>query len=1059
MRECLKSAYFLTNHKSNLQPNLILINLYVMKKSLPLKRVIPWAKGLLLLLMFSLLNTSVFGQGRTISGVVTDQLTKETLPGASVIIKGTTTGTSTDINGKYSLTVSGADKFLEVSFIGYNPTEVAVGAANVIDIQLSMKLTTLDEVVVVGYGSSKVKDLTSSITTIKSGDLLKTPSSQPMNALQGKVAGLQVVANGGPGNSSTIRIRGIGSFPGRENEAPLYVVDGVFFDNIDFLNPADIASISVLKDASAAAIYGVRAANGVVLIETKSGAYNQKTEITYDGYMGYQVAQNVQKMANSAQFTQMALESGSAADVAYINNAMQRYGRSRVNPNVPNVNTDWYKEILRPAQIQNHSLGFDGGNEKAKYSLGVNYFNQQGILNMKNEYERLNLRAKVDLKATSWLTVGGNFIISNANKYNEQAGAWNQAYFAVPILPVYDSLNIGATPTDYANAQDLGYRAGQNPFPTMQYNESFLKIKKMLANMYMEFTLIPKVLTFKTTYNNNFTSVNQRDVNLPYNLGHDFKNLNSQISKSSSINVNQTWDNILTLIEKFNKHNVTLMAGSSYKIEDFQGLYGYGQNFDPNIQQSWYISQSTAKILNNASDGGSLQYGMSYFGRLAYNYADKYLLYATMRADGSSKYQEKWGYFPTVGAGWVISEESFLKNNEYVPYLKLRASWGQLGNDHIQASDGTRTTLLTEIAMGGTATTPGIVFPGTLAPNSYSSLKWELTEETNIGLTARFLKDRLSLDFDYYIRDTKNAAIPVALPGVGTSILKPVGTIRNKGIELALTWSDKITDKLSYNIGANMSTLKNSAIDLYGQPYINGGQAEFLQRTYLNEPLMSFYGYQTIGVYQNAAEILADPVATKYHMTHPTEYLVPGDFRFNDVNGDSVIDGSDRGILGSYFPTFIYGANISLTYMNFDFSASMYGQTGNKILNRKRGEVIWTNDENMDANLADNRWHGEGTSNTYPSSAGLRKPWNQVMSNYFVEDGSFFRIQNIQIGYTIKNKQWLGGNFPVCRIAFTADRPLTIFKYNGFTPEISDGIDSQTYPVPAVYTVGLNVKF
>ena len=391
MRECLKSAYFLTNHKSNLQPNLILINLYVMKKSLPLKRVIPWAKGLLLLLMFSLLNTSVFGQGRTISGIVTDQLTKETLPGASVIIKGTTTGTSTDINGKYSLTVSGADKFLEVSFIGYNPTEVAVGAANVIDIQLSMKLTTLDEVVVVGYGSSKVKDLTSSITTIKSGDLLKTPSSQPMNALQGKVAGLQVVANGGPGNSSTIRIRGIGSFPGRENEAPLYVVDGVFFDNIDFLNPADIASISVLKDASAAAIYGVRAANGVVLIETKSGAYNQKTEITYDGYMGYQVAQNVQKMANSAQFTQMALESGSAADVAYINNAMQRYGRSRVNPNVPNVNTDWYKEILRPAQIQNHSLGFDGGNEKAKYSLGVNYFNQQGILNMKNEIGRAHV--------------------------------------------------------------------------------------------------------------------------------------------------------------------------------------------------------------------------------------------------------------------------------------------------------------------------------------------------------------------------------------------------------------------------------------------------------------------------------------------------------------------------------------------------------------------------------------------------------------------------------------------------------------------------------------------
>ncbi len=1031
-----------------------------MKKSLPPKRVIPWAKSLLLLLVMSLLQTSVFGQGRTITGTVTDQLTKETLPGASVLIKGTTKGASTDINGKYSLKVTSEDKVLVVSFIGYVSTEITIGAQNVIDVQLSLAQTTLDEVVVVGYGTSKVKDLTSSITTIKSGELNKTPSSQPMNALQGKVAGLQVVANGGPGNSATIRVRGIGSFPGSSSEAPLYVVDGAFYDNIDFLNPADIASISVLKDASAAAIYGVRAANGVVLIETKSGAYNQKTEITYDGYMGYQIAQNVQKMANSAQFAQMALESGSVADIAYINNAMQRYGRSRVNPNIPDVNTDWYKEILRPAQIQNHSLSIDGGNEKAKYSIGMNYFNQEGILKMKNEYERLNLRTKVDFKANNWLTVGGNFIFSNANKYIEQSAAWSQAYFAVPIIPVDDPLNTVGTPTDYSNAQYLGYRDGQNPFPTMDYNEDFMKIKKILANIYMEFTLVPKVLTFKTTYNNNYTSLNERIVNLPWDMGGtNFKNTNATVSKNAQSFTNQTWDNILTLTEKFNKHNLTLMAGSSYKVEEWQRLSGYGKDFDPNIQQSWYISQSPAQIYNTASDDGSIQYGMSYFGRLAYNYADRYLVYATMRADGSSKYQEKWGYFPSIGAGWVISEESFLKNNDYVPYLKLRASWGQLGNDHIPASDGLRTTTSVTTAMGGTYNSPGSPYTGSVAPNSFSVLKWEFTEETNIGLTARFLKDRLSADFDYFIRDTKNAVIPVALPGTGTSVRKAVGTIRNKGIELALNWSDKITEKLNYTVGANISTLKNSAIDLYGQPYINGGSAEFLQRTIVDQPLMSFFGYQTVGVYQNDAEIQADPVAIKYHMTNPSDYLVPGDFKFKDVNGDSLIDGSDRGILGSYFPSFTYGANISVSYMNFDLSASMYGQTGNKILNRKRGQVIWTNDQNMDADVAENRWHGEGTSDAYPSSSGLRRSWNQRMSNYFVEDGSFFRIQNIQVGYTVKNKQWLGGKFPVCRISFTADRPLTIFKYNGFTPEVQDGIDSQTYPVPSVYTVGLNVKF
>jgi TonB-linked SusC/RagA family outer membrane protein len=981
---------------------------------------------------------------QTIKGKITD-IRNESVPGASILIKGTTQGTISDVSGQYTIQ-AGPQAVLVFSFVGMQTQEIAVNGRTTIDVQLTEQTINMNEVVVVGYGTQKVKDLTSSISTVKSSELSKTPASQPMNALQGKVAGLQVVTNGGPGNAPTIRIRGIGSFPGRENEAPLYVVDGIFFDNIDFLNPSDIASISVLKDASAAAIYGVRAANGVVLIETKSGSYNQKTEIVYDGYIGTQVAQNVVKMANAEQFTQMANESGSAPDVSFIDNAMQRYGRSRVNPNVPDVNTDWYKEILRQAMIHNHSLGFDGGNEKAKYSLGVNYFSQEGLLNMKNQYERLNLRSKIDLKATNWLTVGGNFLYSNALKYNDQAGAWNQAYFAVPILPVYDPQNTAAWPTNYANAQDLGYRSGQNPFPTIDFNEDRMKIKKMLANFYLEFTLIPKQLTFKTTYNNNYTSIDQRVVNLPYFIGNSFQNPDPTITRTISSYNNQTWDNILTLSEIFGDHNVTLMAGSSYKVEDYLMLTAQGKNFDPNQEQSWYIHQSLNKPSDKVDDDGTIQYGMSYFGRIAYNYSDRYLLYATMRADGSSKYQEKWGYFPTIGAGWVISEESFLKNNDYIPFLKLRGSWGQLGNDHIQASDGARTTTVVTTTLGG------IVTSGTVATNYFSSLKWEVTEETNVGFTARFFKNKLSTDFDYYIRDTKNAAIPVSIPGVGASVLRPVGTIRNKGIELALNWSDKINDNLSYTVGGNFSTLKNEAIDLYGQPYIDGGSAEFRQRTYVGQPLMAFYGRQVIGVYQTAAECAADPIAV-------TNGLVPGDLKYKDQNNDGKIDDNDRVILGSYFPSFIYGFNLSVTYKDFDLSANMYGQNGNKVLNRKRGEVIWTADGNMDADLAVNRWHGEGTSNKYPSSSGLRRGWNQKMSDYFVEDGSFFRVQNVQLGYTLKNKDWLDGNFPVCRISFTAERPLTIFKYNGFTPEVANGIDSQTYPIPAVYTIGLNVKF
>jgi TonB-linked SusC/RagA family outer membrane protein len=1016
-----------------------------MKRHLPHKQVIRWAKSMLLVLL-AFAGTAVFGQGRNISGTVTDQSTSESLPGASVVIKGTSKGVSTDMEGKFTVMVDPGENTLVISFVGFETAEITIGNQNNLNIQLVPLKTSLQEVVVVGYGSSKVKDLTSSITTIKSDELIKTPSSQPMQALQGKVAGMQVVGSGSPGSSPTIRIRGIGSFPGRDNEAPLYVVDGMFFDNIDFLNPADIASISVLKDASAAAIYGVRAANGVVLIETKSGSYNMKPEISYNGYVGAQIAQNVVKMANAEQFTAMAMESGSAADISFIENAMQRYGRSRENPYIPAVNTDWYGEIMRPAAINNHSLDFSGGNEIARYSIGANYFSQDGILNMQNDYERLNLRSKIDLKVTKWLTVGGNLIYSNATKYNEQGSAWTQAYFAVPIMPVYDELNTEAWPEKYANAQDLGYRSGQNPFPTMDLNIDRMKINKMLANFYMEFNLIPKMLTFKTTYSNNNSSIDQRIVNLPYFIGNSFQNPDATLTRIYSLYNNKIWDNVLTFTKEFGLHNVTVMAGTSFKDEGYQKLSAQGKNFPTGMEQSWYINQSLTVPAEGVWDDGGSMYGMSYFGRAAYNFNDKYLLYLTMRADGSNKYQQKWGYFPTVGAGWVISEEKFLKGNENIPYLKIRASWGQLGNDHIQPSDGTYTTGYPTTTLGG------VVYTGTVVSSSYSSLKWELTEETNIGVTSKLFKDKLSLDLDYYVRDTKNAAIPVPIPASGESVLKPVGIIRNSGIELALNWTNKVSDKLSYSVGGNISTLKNEAVDLYGKEYLEGGTAEFRQRTYVGEALMAFYGREIAGVYQNQAEIDADPVAVANN-------LVPGDFKYKDQNGDGDINDDDRVLLGSYFPNFMYGANIGINYLNFDFSLSLYGQEGNKILNRKRGEIIWTSDGNMDADLATNRWHGEGTSDIYPSSSGLRRGWNQKMSDYFVEDGSFFRIQNIQVGYTIKNNTWLGGEFPETRISFTAERPLTLFSYNGFSPEVANGWDYQTYPVPATYTIGLSVKF
>jgi TonB-linked SusC/RagA family outer membrane protein len=1003
--------------------------------------------SIFLLLIFSV--TMLFAQQDiVVSGQVTDE-SNLGLPGVTILEKGTQRGTITDVDGNYVLEVP-EDATLVFSFIGFQSQEVSVDGRTTINIQLKEAVVDLDEVVVVGYGTLTVKDLTSSITTVKPEELVKTPTGQAMQALQGKVAGLQVVSAGGPGDAPTIRVRGIGSYPGDRNEAPLYVVDGMFFDDIDFLNTADIASISVLKDASAAAIYGVRAANGVVLIETKSGKFNQKGQITYDGYYGIQVAQNVLQMANSEQFTTMAMESGSLPDISAISQAMQRYGRSRINPNVPNVNTDWYKEILRPAPIQNHSLSVTGGGESASYSIGASYFSQDGILDMKNEYERFNLRSKIDYKANNWMTIGGNVIFSNALKYDQEDAAWSRAYWAVPILPVYDEQNTDAWPEKYAAGQDIGYRGGQNPIPTLRYNDNRMKIRKMLASFYAKVDLIPRKLDFKTTYNHSYTSLDNRNVDLPYFFHDNYQRPNAAIIKKNEIFSNQIWDNVLTFHDRFGAHDLTLMGGASYRDEAWDMLTAKGLNFPYENIESWYLDQAEDIVVEEGDDrkvrdDGRRQYGISYFGRVSYNYGDRYLLYATMRADGSSKYQEKWGYFPTIGAGWVLSGEDFMANNGVFDFLKLRASWGQLGNDKIRASDGARTTDLVTTAIYDQ------LVSGTTTSSTFSYLEWELTEETNVGLTSRLLDSRLLVEADYFIRDTKNAAINVNIPAIGGTVLRNVGVIRNSGFEVVLNWSNSVSEDFSYSIGANFSTLKNEVRDLYGQPYIDGGSAEFRQRSIVGEPLLAFFGYEVLGVYQNEAEIQADPVAVANN-------LEPGDLIFKDQNGDEAVDGDDRVVLGSYFPNFMYGANLGLNYKNFEFSTSIVGQSGNKILNRKRGEVIWTPDLNMDADLAKNRWHGEGTSNKYPSSKGLRKGWNQSMSEYFVEDGSFFRIQNVQLAYNLKG-EILGAGMPDARISLTAERPLTIFKYNGFNPEVSDGIDRQTYPIPAVYTVGLNVKF
>ncbi len=999
---------------------------------------------LLFLVMF-MVFIPTHAQESTITGVVTSLEDGMPLPGVNVLVKGTSRGTITDFDGNYSVSADSGE-ILEFSFIGMLTTEVAVGIQSNINVALEVSSATLDEVILIGYGAQKKSDLTGVITTIKSEEIAKTPTGQAMQALQGKVAGLQVVSSGSPGKAPTVRVRGIGTYNDDES-GPLYVVDGMFFDNIDFLNTADISSVSVFKDASASAIYGVRAANGVVLIQTKSGNYNQKAEITYDGYTGVQVAQNVLKLANAEQFSTIARESGSAPDAQFILNAMQRYGRSRINPNIPDVNTDWYEEILRTAIIQNHSIGVTGGGENATYAIGANYFAQEGILKMKNEYERFNLRSKINYKANDWLTIGANTVISNATRYDAEASAWRLAYFAVPTLPVFDPLNTNAVPVNYANAQDLGYRGGQNPFPTMDFSDNRLKIRNILANFYAEIQIIPEKLTFKTAYNHNFETIETREVRLPYFIGNNFQRENAELLKRNATFSNQIWDNTLTYADTFGKHDLTVLAGSSFRDESFEQLEARGLNFPngPGIgEEAYFLDQAQTIVDNSVKDAAGREYGSSYFGRVAYNFDGRYLLYGTFRADGTNKYQEKWGYFPTIGIGWVVSEEPFMENIVF-DFLKLRASWGELGNDKVASSEGSITSEVVTTALGETQ------YSGVVTNSDFTTLKWEVTEEINVGISARMFNNNLSLEADYYVRDTKDAVIPVNRPLIPGSTRQNVGEIRNSGFELALDWNKRVTEDFGYYIGANFSTLDNEVLDLKDAPYLDAGTAEFRQRSIVGQPIFAFFGNEVAGVYQNDAEIQADPIALANN-------LVPGDFKYKDINGDGAINDDDRVVLGSFLPSYSYGVNLGFNYKGFDFSTTALGQGGNKILNRKRGEVIFTTGTNVDRDFAINRWHGEGTTNSYPSSAAIRKGWNQKLSDYFVEDGDFFRLQNITLGYTVNKNGDLKG-IPVTRIYFTAEKPLTVFNYNGFNPEVANGVDNETYPIPAVYTIGVNLKF
>ncbi|EDP96554.1 TonB-dependent receptor [Kordia algicida OT-1] len=1000
------------------------------------------AKLSILLLCFTLVSWS---QQKTISGVVTSANDGMPLLGVTVIVDGTSKGTTTNFDGEYSIKVKSGEK-LTFSFLGFKSQTIAITVQTVIDIALEEDAKFLDEVVVVGYGSQKKIDLTGAISTVKSEEIEKTPNSNIIQSLQGKVAGLQITSNGSPGAGPTVRIRGVNSFSA--GGSPLYVVDGVFYDDIDFLDTSQIESISVLKDASSIAIFGQKGTNGVIVIETKGGKLQSKPTFTYSGYTGFQRAQNVVKMANAEQFVTMAFESGSQADIEFVENAIQRYGRSRINPNIPDVNTDWYKEILRVAPISSHNLGVTGGTESTTYGVNVSYFSQEGILDMENEYERFNIQSNIEVQLSERFRVGANTLFSNSTRFNPENGAWFQAYFAVPILPVFDPLNEDADPIPFSDATLLGYRGSQNPFPVMTFNNNRVKQRRVLTSVFLEYALIPDKLKFKTFYSHDYNTTSERNVRLPYFISENSQRAVSSIRRAEFNSSNQYWDNILTYKDSFGDHDLTAIAGASFRDQQFETLQATGDDVTGiDFESSWFLDfADPGSFANQVVGNGDRLYSIAYLSRVEYSYKNKYLFNATYRYEGDGRFpKEIWLGTGSIGAGWVISEENFMKDNGVVDFLKLRGSWGQLPNGALTGSSGTRTVSTLTTAINDLLTN------GIISTNNFTNLEREVLEETNVGISARLFDSRLSLEADYYIRDTKRLVIPVIQPIAGNTVLQNAGEMRNTGIEIAAGWNQRLNDNWSFSVNGNIGTLKNEMTKINNNlGYLDTGSAEFRQRSILGEPVEAFFGLEVQGVYQNAEQVANDPIAVDNN-------LEPGDFIYKDQNNDGIIDDQDRVVIGSYLPELTYGGNLQVSYKNFDFNVAIAGQTGNEILNRKRGEVIFTNDTNIDADFAVNRWHGEGTTNSYPSSAGRRKGWNQRLSTFFIEDGSFFRIQNVQLAYTIPFNNKVN-KMPEIKLTFTAERPLTLFKYNGFNPEVANGVDRQTYPIPAIYTFGINIK-
>ena len=998
-------------------------------------------KRISILLILLLTVLSVSAQNVNVSGKVTDS-SGEPLPGVFVQQSGTSNTVSTDNAGRYTIGVPPQSSLL-FSCIGYRDVSVQLFDRTVIDVVMQEDAQALDEIIVTGYGSQKSKDLTAPIVSIKGEELSRQVNSHPMSSLQGTVAGVQVISSGAPGSSPSVRIRGTGSIGDYAN--PLYVVDGVFVDDLGFLSPGDIQEMTVLKDASASAIYGVRAANGVVIITTRRGQTGKAT-ITYDGYVGIQTPVNVMKLAGRDQYVEL-LNEANASVPGYVPKVASDYPYT----------TDWYATLLRNALTHSHSLDVSGANDKTNYSVGLAYYDQEGIMKADNNYDRLNFRARLDQTVSKWLDLGVNTVVSRYAQTTSDASAFFQAFVNPPVYGVINNDNTAAYPVKYDSPQLYGFgNSYANPYAIAHYNENGEKGLNLVFSVYVQSQFLDNRLKLRTSYNLDYGTYRTQSYIPEYFVGGSQGVTVSSLAKTFAQTDRHIIDNTITYADRIGPHSFSVMLGQSTRIERFTALSGSAVSVPAYDEQSKYIgngSNSNSSV-NDLSPAPYLYRGVSFFTRGTYNYKDRYLATLTFRADGSSKYNEKWGYFPSAGLGWVLTSEPFMAQQNAVDFLKLRASWGQLGNDSVPANS---TLILGNIGTGVSAVFGDNLYDGLGAQTVLQNfLKWEVVSEWDVGVDFAFLRNRLSGELDYYHRTTDNVVfyVPIATGGGTAELLSNNGRVLNSGFELTLGWADSVGKDFQYNIGLNLSTIANKVLELQGRDYIPGAsvRGNYSTRTQVGYPVGAFWGYEVEGVYASDEQAAADPVRQ--------EVKAAGYFKYRDIDGNGVINEADKTYLGSPIPWLIGGLDFGLVWKGLDFSLTLQGQVGNKVLNAKRMNRDVFTDGNYDLNFYQNAWRPSRLSDAYPSAAAYNSAFVQQANSFFVEDASYFRIQNVQVGYTFSNLKGISS----LRVSLTAQRPYTYFRYNGFTPEVSgspiaSGIDTSTYPLQSTYTLGLNISF